>query len=292
MSAQCHCEVGRSPSEAIQQSGAVSAPQYGVTMSLVETTIEQHVSTITLHRPDKGNALSPELMRDLIAACKAVAVDDAVRIVVLRSSGKHFCAGADLAWMKSSLGADAEANRADAALISDTMQALYGLPQPVIALVHGAAIGGGVGVVATADIVIAEDSAQFGLAEIRLGLIPSVIAPYVVNKIGETQSRRYFISGERIGACRAAELGLVHEVVPDGSLDAKLAELLDTMRAGGPLAMRAAKQMVRELSPGPDAATVTNTIDAIAAIRVTPEAQEGMQAFFEKRNAAWMRDVQ
>ncbi len=253
----------------------------------ITTHFINHVATITLNRPDVRNALSRELIQALIGAVQAAEADAAVRVVVLQGAGAHFCAGADLEWMRASLTATSEMNWADAALIAQLMQVLHGCTKPLIARVHGSAIGGGVGVVACADIVVATDDAQFGLSEVKLGLIPSVIAPYVIAKIGASHARRYFMTGERITAAMACTLGLVHEYVPPAALDATVQSIAATILSGGPRAVVAAKAMVRELTPQVTPAVTHRTIETIAAIRVTPEAQEGMTAFFEKRQPNW-----
>lgn len=257
-------------------------------MLLIQQTIQQHIATLTLQRPDKRNALNPPLMTELIAAIRHAEQDADVRAIVLRGAGDHFCAGADLEWMRASLHADRKANRRDAQLISDLMCALHGVTKPLLAVVQGAAIGGGVGLVATADIVIAETQAQFGLSEVRLGLIPSVIAPYVIAKIGAAQARRYFLTGERLSATQAQGVGLVHDVVATAELEARTQQLLATILSGGPEAVRAAKQMVRGLTVQPTPKMIRETIDTIARVRVSAEAQEGMQAFLEKRPPGWM----
>lgn len=246
------------------------------------------IVTIALNRPDFRNALNPQLIAEVVAQVLAAEKDPAVRAIVLRGAGDFFCAGADLQWMKSSLHASKAQNKKEATFISNIMSTLYAAKKPVIAVVQGAAIGGGVGLVAVADIVIAADDCVFGLSEVKLGIIPSIIAPYVIAKIGPSQSRRYFMTGERITAATAKEIGLVHEVVPLLQLDDALQKLTQSLLSGGPKAVVAAKQMVRSLAPKITSAVVKKTIDTIASIRVTPEAQEGMAAFLEKRKPRWM----
>lgn len=247
----------------------------------------QSVFTITLSCPEVRNALSPEMIREVIKEAKAADRDPSVRVIVLRGEGDFFCAGANLQWMKSSLHATKAQNKKDATLISDLMSTLYHLKKPLVVLAHGAAIGGGVGLVAVADVVIAADDCVFGLSEVKLGIIPSIIAPYVLAKIGASQSRRYFMTGERITARRACEIGLVHEIVPVLQLDEALEALVRSIKSGGPMAVTAAKKMVRDLAAQITPAIVKKTIDTIASIRVTPEAQEGMSAFLEKRKPNW-----
>lgn len=246
------------------------------------------IATITLNRPEVRNALNPKLIAEVIAQVKVAEKNPAVRAIVVRGAGDFFCAGADLQWMRSSIGASKAQNKKDATLISNIMATLYAAKKPVIAVVQGAAIGGGVGLVAVADIVIAADDCVFGLSEVKLGIVPSIIAPYVISKIGPSQSQRYFMTGERITAATAKEIGLVHEVVSVLQLDEALLKLTQSLFSGGPKAVVAAKKMVRDLAPKISPAVVKKTIDTIASIRITPEAQEGMAAFLEKRKPGWV----
>lgn len=257
-------------------------------MSLVLCDVSHHVATLTLNRPDKRNALSRELLLALIAAAQTADRDPQVRVIRLQGAGDHFCAGADIDWMRSSLHASAQQNRDDAALIARAMAALNTLAKPLVACVHGAAIGAGVGLTAVADVALASDDARFGLGEVKLGIIPSVIAPYVVAKVGESQSRRYFVTGERISAAHAREIGLVHEVVTRNELDRRTQAIVAAMLEGGPKALVAAKKMVKDLSGGYAPDVLERTIDTIAQIRLTPEAQEGLTAFLEKRQPSWI----
>ena len=256
-------------------------------MPLVDSSITNHLATITLNRPDKRNAMSKALITELMSAARKVAANHDVRVVVLQGHGEHFCAGADLEWMRDSLHATADDNRRDAALIAELMATISQLPQPVIARVQGAAIGGGAGLVATADVVVAAEDAKIGFSEVRLGIIPSVVAPYVIPKIGLAASRRYFVTGERINASTAKMLGLVHEVVPAADLDAKVRYFVEAILAGGPNAVREAKRLVAEVGGRIAPDLIERKINKLAEIRVTPEAQEGMTAFLEGRKPQW-----
>ena len=208
-------------------------------MSILVTHDPSGVATLTLNRPERHNAFDDALIATITESLERLGADASVRAVVLRSTGKSFSAGADLEWMRRVAQYDEAANRADAAALARLMHTLDRLPKPTLALVQGAAYGGGVGLVACCDIAIASDSAKFALTEVRLGLIPAVISPYVIQAIGPRQARRYFTTAEIIPAARAAEIGLVHEVVPPAELDARgeavLAALLDgaPRRAGG-----------------------------------------------------------
>lgn len=254
----------------------------------VTYTVNGLIGTITLNRPGARNALTRTVMEQIAAAAAQADADPATRVVLLRGVGPHFCAGADLEWMRATQMSSAEDNRADAGVLSNCVYALFRVRKPLVALVHGAAIGGGVGMVSVADIAIAESTATFGLSEVKLGIIPSVIAPFVVRKIGASHAQRFFISGERMDAAMAQRIGLVHDVVEPGALDARADQLCATILTGGPNAVLAAKRMVRELVGDPSPAVIAQTIETIADIRKTPEAQEGIAAFFEKRAAAWV----
>lgn len=245
-------------------------------------------ATIILNRPEVRNALDRELIRNVMAEVKAADQDPMVRAIVLRGEGDFFCAGADLQWMRSSIGATKAQNQKDATLISDLMCVLDSLKKPLIAVVQGGAVGGGAGIIATADIVIAAENAVFSISEVRLGLVPSIIAPYVIAKIGASQARRYFVTGERFSAMTALTIGLVHQVVAESQLDEALEKILTAITNAGPNAVKGAKKMVKDLTPKISPATIRKTIDTVARVRVSPEAQEGMNAFFEKRKPSWV----
>ena len=244
---------------------------------------------ITLNRPEIHNAFDDRLIAELTAALAALASDDGVRVVVLTGSGKSFSAGADLNWMRRTSTYGEAENLADAKALAKLMATLNELPKPTIARVNGAALGGGTGLVACCDIVVASSHAMFGTTEVRLGLIPAVIGPYVVAALGVRQARRLMLTGERIGAAEAARIGLVHEVVAADELDAAIATILDHLLKGGPDALAAAKRLVHDLAGRPiDAELIDYTARRIAALRATPEAREGVAAFLDKRQASWL----
>jgi len=244
---------------------------------------------ITLNRPEIHNAFDDLLIAELTAALAALADDDGVRVVVLTGSGKSFSAGADLSWMRRTSTYGKAENLADARALAKLMATLNELPKPTIARVNGAALGGGTGLVACCDIVVASSHAMFGTTEVRLGLIPAVIGPYVVAAVGVRQARRLMLTGERIGAAEAARIGLVHEVVAADELDAAIATILDHLLKGGPHALAAAKRLVHDLAGRPiDAELIDETARRIAALRATPEAREGLAAFLDKRQASWL----
>lgn len=244
---------------------------------------------VWMARPEVHNAFDETLIGELTATFEALDRDPAVRVIVLAGQGRSFSAGADLHWMKRQGAAPAEANLADARALAGLFRTLSTCATPTLARVHGAAMGGGMGLAAACDICIASTEASFATSEVRLGIIPAAIGPYVVRAIGERQAYRYFQTGERIGAARARELGLVHEVAEPEALDAKLGELVEALLAGGPLAQAAATELIRAVAHRPvDAAVVDDTARRIASLRATPEAKEGLAAFLDKRPAAWV----
>ncbi len=247
------------------------------------------VATIWMNRPDVHNAFNAQLIAELTAACAELDADEAVRVIVLGGRGKSFSAGADLNWMKAAGEAGEAENFADAMKLAGMLRSLAELRKPTIARVHGAALGGGMGLASACDICIAGERAVFATSEVRFGIIPSAIGPYVLRAIGARQASRYFLSAERIGAERAVELGLAHEAVANEELDARVAELAASLLAGGPKSQAAAKDLIRALAhAAPDDALVQDTARRIAALRATPEAKEGLAAFLEKRPASWM----
>lgn len=252
------------------------------------TRREGGVARVRLNRPAVHNAFDDALIRELTDTLQALEREPEIRVVVLEAEGRSFSAGADLNWMRRMAAYDWEENFADSRNLGRLMSTLYELDRPTVARVNGAAIGGGVGLVACCDIAVAADSAVFALSEVRLGLIPAVIAPYVVAAIGERQARRYFTTAERFDAATAERMELVHTVVPAQSLDAAVDDIIGRLLAGGPDAVRAAKRLVRDLARTPlNEATVADTARRIADRRASPEGREGVAAFLEKRPPAW-----
>lgn len=247
------------------------------------------VAAIWMNRPEVHNAFDEVLIADLAAACGELGEDDRIRVVVLGGRGKSFSAGADLHWMKRASEAGAEENFADARRLALMLRTLASMPKPTIARVHGAALGGGMGLACACDICVASEDAVFSTSEVRFGLIPSAIGPYVIRAIGERQALRYFQTAERITAARAERLGLAHEVVPAAELDARIDDIVAALLQGGPLAQAAAKKLIEAVGVRavPDA-TVDDTARRIACLRTTKEAKEGLTAFLEKRPACWM----
>lgn len=246
---------------------------------------------VTLNRPAVHNAFDEALIAALTDAFRRLGADAGVRAVVLRGAGKSFSAGGDLNWMKRSAAYSEAENVRDAERLAAMLDALNRLPRPTIALVHGAAMGGGVGLVAACDMAIAAEGAVFSLSEVRLGLLPAVIAPYVLAAIGSRQARRYFLSAERIGATEARQIGLVHEVVAPAALEARGRALLAVLANNSPEAMAAAKDLIAAIAGRPiDGKVRRETARRIAEARASAEGREGIAAFLEKRRPAWMKD--
>jgi methylglutaconyl-CoA hydratase len=249
---------------------------------------EGPVCRLRMNRPELHNAFDAVLIAALTGALEAVSRDDAVRVVILEAEGPSFSAGADLNWMRGMAAASEEANRQDALALARLMRTLDELPKPTIARVHGAAFGGGVGLVACCDIAIGTPEAKFGLTESKLGLLPAVISPYVIEAIGARQARRWFATAEIFDAAEAQRIGLLHDVVNATTLDSAVQRQVDFLLKAGPIASASAKHLVRRVA----AETVRDRLDAdnaalIAKLRVSPEGQEGLGAFLEKRKPTW-----
>ena len=259
-------------------------------MSETYISVEQQgaVATVWLERPEVHNAFNAALIEQLKQCFIGLNQRDDVRVVVLAGRGKSFSAGADLNWMKAAGAASEAENQADAQQLADMLYALATLKQPTIARVQGAAMGGGMGLAATCDICIAGDKAMFATSEVRLGLAPSTISPYVIRAIGERQAQRYFLTAERISAAKAAQIGLVHEVVDMDDLDAKVAEIVAALLLGGPVAQQASKELIALVAKRDNTPELrSETAAHIASLRAGQEAKEGLSAFLEKRAAAW-----
>ncbi len=251
------------------------------------------MARVALARPEVHNAFNASVIAELRSVFAALAREQSadLRVVMLAGEGPSFCAGADVAWMRAAMALDVEGNEQDAMAMAEMFEAIDTCPVPVIARVQGAALGGGMGLCAVSDLVIAESGARFGFTETRLGILPAVISPFVVAKIGESHARALFPGGRRFDAGRAQRIGLVHEVVEgeaalDGAVDAAIADVL----AAGPTATRAAKAIVREIRGLGHGSSRWHTARVIARQRTSEEAQEGFRAFDEKRPPAWAPD--
>jgi methylglutaconyl-CoA hydratase len=251
------------------------------------------VLTVALNRVDVRNAFNEVVIDELARAFGVNALDARVKAVVLRGNGSVFCAGGDLNWMKKAIDFDFSENLADTRRLSQMFAVLNECPKPVIGAIHGAAIGGGVGLVSICDIAIATEATQFSLSEVRLGIVPACIGPFVIAKIGASHARRFFVSAERFTALQAQSVGLVHEVVADdAALEQKLTTTLDNILQCGPNAIAVAKKLVLDLSWPEKRARNSEPLEYVseklAALRITPEAQEGLRAFLEKRKPSWL----
>ncbi|MDQ3069641.1 MAG: enoyl-CoA hydratase-related protein [Acidobacteriota bacterium] len=242
--------------------------------------------TVTLNRPDVRNAFNEELIADLTAWAQEAAASPDIRGAVIRGAGKTFCAGADVNWMAKTVTYTREENLADARRMRRMFELLDELPFPLIARIHGAALGGGAGLASICDIVVAADDATFGFTEVKLGILPAVISPFALRKIGVSAARELFLTGARFDTARAIAIGLVHTAVAEAALDAAVERHLTELRTAAPGAVREAKRMIREVA-GRVATEADITTAAIAERRVSAEGQEGLRAFLEKRSATW-----
>ena len=247
------------------------------------------VTTVTLNRPDVRNAFNEEMIAELTAFAESVPADGSVRAVVIRGAGPVFSAGADVQWMSKMLGYSREENLADAQRAAQMFLAIDRIPAPVIGRVHGAALGGGSGLAAVCDVVVAADDAVFGFTEVVLGILPAMISPYVVRKIGPSYARELCLSGARFSAARAMDIGLVHVVTANADLDTAIDAQLGLFRKAAPSAVAATKRLLAEVHGRRPADVLALTVDNIANQRVSPEGQEGLRAFLEKRPAAWTK---
>lgn len=248
---------------------------------------EGAVATVELARPDSHNALNRDLIREVARCMGEVSADEGVRVVVLTGEGRSFCAGADIGYMRATAGFSYEENVEDARALAAMFESVERCPKPVVARVQGAAIGGGAGLVAAADVVVASERARFAFSEVRLGIAPATIAPFVVRKIGLSQARALFLTGERFDAVRAREIGLVHAVVPEEELDAGVGEKVVALLGGGPEAQAAIKELLREIEEAAPGETADLMARRIAGLRTGGEGQEGLGAFLEKREPDW-----
>ncbi len=245
------------------------------------------VLRLTLNRPNVRNAFDEEVIAALMAAATAAAAAPDIRAVVLAGAGSVFCAGADLGWMAKAIAYTERENLNDAEDLARMLERIDTLPMPVIGRIQGAALGGGVGLAAVCDIVVAADDAVFALSEVKLGILPAVIAPYVIRKIGVSAARELFLTGARFNAARAQAIGLVHEIVPAAELDDAVERRIRDVRTSGPRAVAVAKALIRDVAAVKPEDVVSLTTSTIASQRVSAEGQEGMRAFLEKRKPGW-----
>jgi len=261
----------------------------GMEASLLEVRRDGPVVHVVLDRPEVRNAFNVALIEALRAAFETLGADAGVRAIVLSGNGKSFCGGADVHWMRESLDLTREENVEDARRLSRMLRTIDRVPVPVIARVHGAALGGGAGLAAVCDIVVAADDALFGFTETKLGILPAVISPFVVAKIGQSHARALCLTGERFGAERAKAIGLVHEVTPASELDAAVARIAREVESASPTGIAATKRLLAQVAERTYDDTLDITAHAIAEQRTSAEGQEGLRAFLEKRRPVWTR---
>ncbi|MGC3983553.1 MAG: enoyl-CoA hydratase/isomerase family protein [Pseudorhodoferax sp.] len=258
-------------------------------MAMLTTTVQNHVATVTVTRADVRNAFNDELIAELTQAFGALGARDDVRCIVLAAEGKSFCAGADLNWMRRMADYTRAENLLDAGKLAEMLRVLYTCPKPTIARVQGDAYAGGTGLVAACDIAVSSDTAGYCLSEVKLGLIPATISPYVIRAMGPRAAHRYFLTAERFDAAEALRIGFVHAVVPAEALDAKVAELAQALVNAGPEAVKTCKKLVQDVAEKDiDAGLIAATVEGIADIRASAEGREGVQSFLNKRAPAWL----
>ncbi|WP_332875822.1 enoyl-CoA hydratase/isomerase family protein [Massilia sp. S19_KUP03_FR1] len=255
----------------------------------IDITMHAYVATVTLNRPEVRNAFNSATIAELALAFDELGQDEDIRAIVLAANGPAFCAGADLHWMKEMAGYSDSENLADATRLADMLRTIYLCPKPVVAKIQGDCYAGGMGLAAACDIVVAADTAHFCLSEVKLGLIPATIAPYVIKAMGEQAARRYVLTAERITANEAHRIGFVHELATSDALDAAVATIIKALVSNSPHAVRQAKVLVRDIAAKTiDQALVADTAGRIAAIRSSLEGREGVASFLEKRKPSWL----
>ena len=255
----------------------------------IQASVSNGTARIALNRPDVHNAFNDDLLRELADAVRHAMRDQEVRVLVLTGNGKSFCAGADLNWMKSVLDYTVEQNKKDAATLVDLLDLIEACPKPVIGRINGAAVGGGVGLTAVCDIAIASLEAKFGFSEVKLGIIPAMISPYVLRKIGRGPARELFLTGDRFDAARARDIGLINDAVPLDKLDEAVNAMVASLLTSAPGALAEAKKLIH-MVPGMDASEAREyTLTKIAERRASFEGQEGMRAFLDKRKPDWTK---
>ena len=261
-------------------------------MDKVITQIDSRgIARVILNNPDKHNAFDDQMIIQLTEAFEAVATNSDVRIMLLQSEGKSFSAGADLGWMKRMARYSYQQNLSDTHALAAMLKALHQMPIPTIARVQGAAFGGALGLISCCDIAVASSKASFALSEVKIGLVPSTISPYVIAAIGERHAKRYFMTAERFDANTALQISLVHEAVEERFLDDKVEQLITMILSNGPEAVVAAKQLVFAISgKAIDSSLIEHTCEVIAGIRISAEGQEGLNAFLDKRKPHWLKD--
>jgi len=258
-------------------------------MAALQISQRDRVLTLTLNRPDVRNAFNDEVIAEISQAFARAAEQDEVRAVVLAADGPAFCAGADLNWMRRMADYTRAENLDDAGKLAEMLRLIYACPKPTVARVQGDVFAGGMGLVAACDMAVSVDTATYCLSEVKLGLIPATISPYVIRAMGPRAAHRYFLTAERFGAAEALRIGFVHEVVTADALDVKVDELVKALTGASPSAVRACKTLVQEVADRDiDAALIARTVAGIADIRASAQGKEGVQAFLQKRKPSWL----
>ena len=252
--------------------------------------LKDRTARVSFNRPDVHNAFNAAMIAELDDAFTKIKNDRTIRVTVVTGIGKSFCAGADINWMREIIHYSFEQNLEESLHLAELLHKIYTLPQPTLAMVNGTAIGGGTGFISACDIAIASDQARFGLSEVKIGLVPAAISPYVIRKIGESKAREYFLTGKRISAQKACEIGLLNEVVPAGQLEEKVEEIVSLLLTSGPEALASCKQLIQEVPKMSLEEAKAFTARMIANLRVSKEGQEGMAAFLEKRRPSWTEE--
>ncbi len=250
---------------------------------------KEEVVRVTLNRPEVHNAFNSEMIDELSRAFKRIKEDGKVRVAILTGAGKSFCAGADINWMREIINFSFDQNLEESLALAEVLHQIYMLPKPTVAMVNGTAIGGGTGFLSVCDIAVASEEARFGLSEVKIGLVPAAISPYVIRRIGEFRAREYFLTGERISAQKAMEIGLVNEVFPPSKLERRVEELVESLLSSGPEAVASCKELIQRVPRMSFEEVKKYTAEMIARLRVSEEGQEGMAAFLEKRKPNWVR---
>ena len=253
----------------------------------IEIQKENNVATIFLNRPDVHNAMNEKLMKELTTCFHELGKDDSIRTIILTGKGRSFCAGADLNWMKSMAKYSKEENINDSRLLLNLYESIYNCPKPVIGRVNGHAFGGGIGLFAVCDIIIAVPDCKFAFSEVKLGIIPAVISTYIVRKIGLSNMRRLFLTGERFNSEYAKEIGLINYVIPSEELDEKIKNYIDLLQTSGPIALAEVKKLIDSFENMDREKYKEHTVEKISELRVSEEGQEGINAFLEKRKSKW-----
>jgi methylglutaconyl-CoA hydratase len=255
----------------------------------LEVTRQGYVASVVLNRPDVRNAFNETAIAEIIGAFRALGAEDSIRAIVLAARGPAFCAGADLNWMKKMAAYTRAENLADAGQLAEMLRTIHVCPKPVVARVQGDCYAGGMGLVAACDIAVSADTANFCLSEVKLGLIPATISPYVIRAMGENAARRYFLTAERFSAEEARRIGFVHEVTGADALDDTVGRIVNAMVSASPNAVKEAKRLVRDVAGMElNDALIADTVERIADIRASDEGREGVRSFLEKRKASWL----